>query len=169
MPTASPKPCCQCGVLVLDGTTRCTAHKARAGTFADRGRGTRQQRGYGATWDRTRAVVLQRDAGVCQPCRRHGIFHGGQEVDHVVAKERGGTDELDNLQTICREVHRAKTTAEKLGQVWDEAAWFAARAGRGGGVQMSGGHAQRTDTLVKFSRAGVSGEGVPLEAQWGAL
>lgn len=128
MPNAAPKPCCHCGALVYDGTIRCAAHKARAGTFADRSRGTRQQRGYGASWDRTRALVLQRDAGLCQPCRRHGIFHSGQEVDHRVPKARGGTDELNNLQTVCREVHRAKTSAEKLGQVWDEEAYFRAKA-----------------------------------------
>jgi len=169
MPTAAPKPCCQCGVLVTDGTTRCAAHKARAGTFADRSRGTRQQRGYGADWDRLRQVVMRRDAGLCQPCRRHGIFHAAHAVDHIVAKERGGTDDEANLQAICRAAHQAKTDAEKRGQVWDEAGWFAAKAAGGGGVQISGAEGHRTDHPAKFSCAGVSGEGVPQTEGWGAL
>jgi 5-methylcytosine-specific restriction protein A len=169
MPTLAPKPCCQCGVLVSDGTTRCEAHKARPGSFADRSRGTRQQRGYGAEWDRLRELVMQRDAGLCQPCRRHGILHLAHAVDHVVPKARGGTDEESNLQAICRPAHQAKTDAEKRGQAWDEAAWVASRAGQGGGVQMSAAQGHRTDLPAEFSRAGVSGGGVPQTVEWGAL
>lgn len=132
MPSAAPKPCIQCGTLVRDGTSRCANHKARPGTFADRARGTRHQRGYGTAWDAARERVMQRDAGVCQPCLRHGMAHAAQQVDHIVPKERGGDDHDGNLQAICRSAHRAKTDAEKLGRVWDEAAWCRAqRVGRG--------------------------------------
>lgn len=156
MPTAAPKPCIQCGTLVHDGTSRCAAHKARPGTFADRARGTRHQRGYGAQWDRIREQIMRRDAGICQPCLRHGTQHNAHAVDHIVPKERGGTDDDANLQAICREAHSAKTSAEKLGRVWDEAAWCAAHQAKGrGGVKKSNPHPAGTDLSGEFSRAQV--------------
>jgi 5-methylcytosine-specific restriction endonuclease McrA len=82
------------------------------GRFSDRQRGTRQQRGYGAAWDKTRKVILTRDAGLCQPCKRVGILHQGTHVDHIVPKFEGGTDDHDNLQTINAECHASKTAAE---------------------------------------------------------
>lgn len=178
MPTAAPKPCTQCGVLVRDGSGRCEAHKVRAGTFADRARGTRHQRGYDSAWDKRRERVMQRDAGICQPCLRHGIVHPGQAVDHIVPREQGGTEDDGNLQCICKPVHQAKTAVEKRGRAWDEQAWFAQQrpataspaaspgpraqprpADRGEGGQMSGAPAARTDRFVEFLRAQVSGEG----------
>lgn len=65
MPIAAPKPCIQCGALVRDGTSRCRAHKTRPGTFADKRRGSRHERGYGTAWDRTREHILARDGGLC--------------------------------------------------------------------------------------------------------
>lgn len=165
MPTAAPKPCTQCGVLVRDGSGRCEAHKVRAGTFADRARGTRHQRGYDSAWDKRRERVMQRDAGICQPCLRHGIVHVGHAVDHIVPRERGGTEHDSNLQCICQPAHQAKTDSEKRGRVWDEQAWYAqqrpATAAPGaahppanwGGGQKAGAPARRTDGLTKFLRA----------------
>lgn len=134
----------------------------RAGSFADKARGTRHQRGYGSAWDKIRNRILQRDGGVCQPCLRHGIVHMGHAVDHIVPRERGGTDDDCNLQVICRQVHQAKTDAEKQGRVWDEAAWFAVAARaptRGGGVGMSGSQERRTDLVTVFPRTQVLGVG----------
>lgn len=109
MPTAAPKPCGQCGVLVRDGTTRCAAHKRKAWDKpkADQGRG-------GRPWRRIRDAVLMRDAGLCQQCLRKGLIAPGIEVDHVVALADGGGDDMDNLQAICHDCHRAKTLAEAL-------------------------------------------------------
>lgn len=139
----------------------------RAGSFADKARGTRHQRGYGSAWDKIRERILQRDGGVCQPCLRHGLVHVGHAVDHIVPREQGGSDDDSNLQVICRPVHQAKTDAEKRGRVWDEAAWFNAHpagarghvAGWGGGLRISGATADRTDRFANFLRAQVSGVG----------
>lgn len=51
-----------------------------------------------------RKMVMERDAYRCQQC-------GGWidlEVDHIVPRSRGGTDDLDNLQTLCRTCNRRK-------------------------------------------------------------
>nr|MCU0920178.1 HNH endonuclease [Burkholderiaceae bacterium] len=66
-------------------------------TFSDPRHGSRHARGYGAAWDRLRQLVLRRDAGICQceDCRRTGMLTAAHEVDHIVPKAEGGTDELD--------------------------------------------------------------------------
>ena len=114
MPMSAPKPCCQPGCLALvgDGSTRCAAHKVRRGAFADRTRGTRQERGYGAAWDRTRKRVMSRDCNLCQPCLRDGRTTLAVEVDHIVNKAAGGSDDDGNLQAICKRCHTEKTIHE---------------------------------------------------------
>lgn len=77
-------------------------------------RGTRQQRGYGANWDRLRKVVMARDKGLCQPCRAADRVTIASEVDHITPKSAGGTDDLDNLQAICAACHKTKTAEEGL-------------------------------------------------------
>ena len=70
-------------------------------------------------WDAARTYVIHRDRFVCQVCRRR--FRVAQlDVDHRLEIARGGPSlEYENLQTICRPCHRAKT-----------AAFLRARAGR---------------------------------------
>lgn len=122
MPTAAPKPCCVCGVLVRSGGSRCETHKVRAGTFADQARGTRQERGYGAQWDRTRLRILRRDNGLCQcdECKAANRLLEATEVDHMVNKAQwkvlhgslAGVDGDDNLRAINADCHKRKTARE---------------------------------------------------------
>lgn len=74
---------------------------------------SRQSRGYGAEWDRLRLRILARDFGLCQPCRRAGAVKQGTEVDHVVPRAKGGSEDDDNLQTICSDCHKAKTLTDE--------------------------------------------------------
>lgn len=122
MPISAPKPCRHSGCcqLVSDGGGYCDAHKRPAsGSFADRGRGTRHERGYGSKWDRLREIILRRDNGICQQCLREGrltmIGHKPYTafVDHVTPKAEGGTDDESNLQALCKACHTAKTDREK--------------------------------------------------------
>lgn len=72
------------------------------------------QRGYGAPWRKRRAVVLMRDHHLCQACAVHGRTTAANQVDHIVPKHKGGTDDLDNLRAICEECHTAKTIEEAI-------------------------------------------------------
>lgn len=69
---------------------------------------SRQSRGYGATWDRTRKRIMARDFGICQVCKMAIAV----AVDHRTPKARGGTDDDSNLQAICEACHTAKTAAD---------------------------------------------------------
>ena len=88
---------------------------APRGWKSDAVRGTRQERGYGAAWERLRAQVLKRDEHLCQPCLKAGRPTVGTQVDHRIPKSQGGTDDLANLQTICLACHKAKTARESTG------------------------------------------------------
>jgi 5-methylcytosine-specific restriction endonuclease McrA len=60
-------------------------------------------------WDAARIYVMRRDRFTCQYCRtRHRARE--LEVDHIVEIARGGPSlDYENLQTLCRGCHRAKT------------------------------------------------------------
>ena len=83
---------------------------------------SRQSRGYGAAWDRTRKRILARDDGLCQceHCRRDGRTTLATEVDHVVSRARAAAlgwmaDRVEadaNLQAINHECHKRKTQDE---------------------------------------------------------
>ena len=76
------------------------------------GHGSRHDRGYGSQWVKLRAMILQYDSHLCQPCKRAGRVTPATQVDHIIPKAQGGEDEADNLQSICDECHNAKTAQE---------------------------------------------------------
>lgn len=120
MPVAASRPCRQLGCNVLvSGESHCEAHRRAApGSFADADRGSRHERGYGGQWDKIRPRILRRDGGLCQECLRNGIVNEcaskkfGAFVDHKIPRFEGGTDDDDNLQTLCRRCHNEKTQSE---------------------------------------------------------
>ena len=65
-----------------------------------------------ARWKRVRLAVLDRDGWRCRHCGRAGRF----EVDHIIPLEAGGAAfDMDNLQSLCRPCHFAKTTIDRGG------------------------------------------------------
>lgn len=66
----------------------------------------------GRPWRRLREAVLLRDKYTCQYCGRASAE--GMEVDHILNRASGGTDELSNLQTLCKSCHQLKTRRESL-------------------------------------------------------
>jgi len=83
--------------------------------WAERRRGTRHERGYGNAWDRLRLQVLKRDLYLCQcdECAKTDRVRTASEVDHILPKVNGGTDEMSNLQAIHPECHKAKTIKDE--------------------------------------------------------
>ena len=64
-------------------------------------------------WARVRLKVLDRDGWRCQTCGKVGRL----EVDHITPLvDNGAVYDWDNLQTLCRGCHIAKTRAEQLGK-----------------------------------------------------
>ena len=48
----------------------------------------------------------------CSKCNKQ--LTAWYEVDHKIRLEHGGTNELDNLEALCRECHGEKTAMENL-------------------------------------------------------
>ena len=69
--------------------------------------GSSSQRGYDVAWRRLRVEVLIRDPW-CRVCGRAP----STEVDHIVPESLGGTDDLTNLQGLCKSHYAAKTARD---------------------------------------------------------
>ena len=74
---------------------------------------SRQERGYGADYQRARKLVVARDCGLCQTCRRAGRITSFTQCDHILSKTKGGTNDASNLELICDRCHEIKSQAEQ--------------------------------------------------------
>ncbi|WP_040642633.1 HNH endonuclease [Psychrobacter aquaticus] len=75
-------------------------------------KGSTTARGYGHAWRRLREEVLRRDGYLCVSCSKSVRYVPATDVDHIINKANGGTDELKNLQSLCKKCHRTKTANE---------------------------------------------------------
>lgn len=81
--------------------------QVQAARLYDDHRGSSAARGYGYAWQQIRAAVLAHEP-ICRGCRARRAT----EVDHIIPLKRGGTNDLSNLQPLCRSCHRKKTRSE---------------------------------------------------------
>ncbi len=66
------------------------------------------KRGYGRPWRALRQYHLNR----FPLCQAPGCTEAATDVDHIVARARGGTDDDTNLQSLCHSHHSQKTARE---------------------------------------------------------
>lgn len=115
MPKMPPRPCTKPGCKnysVKNG--RCTLHKVEP-WLSNKGK-SRHDRGYGNDWVRLRKQVLRRDGFLCIPCKKAGTLTKATQVDHILNKAKGGSDDMYNLQSICDKCHKLKTQGESNGR-----------------------------------------------------
>lgn len=73
-------------------------------------RGSPKERGYDHNWKKLRDMFLNAHPLCADPFG----FHQGQpviatDVDHIKPKAKGGTDDDNNLQSLCHSCHSHKT------------------------------------------------------------
>lgn len=115
MPSLPLRPCTASGCPNLSPTGRCPQHSraARPAPTAntvrryDDRRGSSTQRGYGSQWQTFRRGYLARYP-TCRQCGQPAT-----EIDHIIPKRWGGTDDEANLQPLCKRHHNAKTQQER--------------------------------------------------------
>ena len=65
-------------------------------------------------WAHARSTAKDRDGWRCVQCGKPGLL----EVHHVESVKTSGSDDLSNLETLCRSchlsIHRKPKTAEQL-------------------------------------------------------
>lgn len=69
-------------------------------------------------WATIREQIIVRDGMECQMCHHLciGIGKGEAHVDHIIAVVDGGTDEADNLRTLCQSCHSTRTMSDQNGR-----------------------------------------------------
>ena len=72
---------------------------------------SRHARGYGTAWTKLRQSVMAAEP-LCRECKVKGKVTAATELDHIVPKAKGGTDDRSNVQPLCAEHHRAKSLRE---------------------------------------------------------
>jgi len=107
IPRALRKPCRWPGCPELTHDRFCPAHAKKHSQQYEESRPSSHQRGYGRRWQRIRRIILRRDP-ICKICGRAP----STEVDHIIPREAGGTDDPDNLQGACKPCHSRKTAQE---------------------------------------------------------
>ena len=62
-------------------------------------------------WNSIRKIQLTREP-LCRRCKKLGKTTRAREVDHIVPRHAGGSDEYDNLQSLCKQCHKLKSANE---------------------------------------------------------
>src|SRR3990167_607100 len=100
MPHRPALPCSQPGCPALQP---CPTHRRDPyRTDQTEGRST-SERGYGWAWQQLRALVLAEEP-TCRLCPA-----ASTDVDHIMPKARGGTDNRINLRALCGDCHHRVT------------------------------------------------------------
>lgn len=95
-----------CNTLVLAG--RCANHPYPRQPDT---RPNSSQRGYGFNWQQIRRAYLMAHP-LCSYNTKCRLGTRATEVDHVVAKRKGGTDDWYNLRAACKPCHSSKTAKQ---------------------------------------------------------
>lgn len=66
------------------------------------------RKNYKELSDATKRRVKQRDGFKCVKCGSKDML----EVDHIVPDAEGGSNAMNNLQTLCKDCHSIKTKKE---------------------------------------------------------
>jgi 5-methylcytosine-specific restriction enzyme A len=107
MPTSWSNPCSVPGCHMTTKTGQfCTPHRKEKKAAHDAKRPRAAQRGYDAEWQKTRTAII-RQRPVCEYCGGPGEI-----VDHILPVREGGTNDAENLMTLCRRCHGAKTSKD---------------------------------------------------------
>lgn len=105
------RPCLDCRCLTRN-PSRCDTCQAARQRQIDQARGSAHARGYGAAWQRVARAAVARHR------EQYGDWCPGWEVpahpatdltgDHVIPKDRGGTNDPTNVQVLCRACNARK-------------------------------------------------------------
>jgi 5-methylcytosine-specific restriction endonuclease McrA len=53
--------------------------------------------------------VFDRNGYQCQSCHKIDLTAKNLQIDHIIPKAKGGTDDISNLQTLCAKCNREKS------------------------------------------------------------
>lgn len=114
MAPAPRKPCLHYGCPELVPYGYCIDHKPAAKYERQQHKRSSHSRGYGAAWRKVRSQVLLRDR-ICVAGWTCGGRHLANHCDHIIPKELGGLDTMDNLRGLCSGCHTFRHVCDTKG------------------------------------------------------
>lgn len=112
MPKRSRRPCSHSGCPELTDSRYCERHKRESDANYNRyQRDPDTSKRYGRAWKRIRDRYIQAHP-LCEMCTRDGKLTPAEQVHHVVALSRGGTNDVTNLMSLCSSCHSTITARE---------------------------------------------------------
>lgn len=110
LPTRPGRTCLtpRCPNVVTDpNASRCRVHERVYQQTFDSGRPGPRQRGYTSKWEKRRRKFLE-NFPTCAMCGAPAT-----DVDHIIAKADGGSDDAGNLRSLCHSCHSTRTGEEQ--------------------------------------------------------
>ena len=109
MPKKPNRPCSYPGCPRLTEGLFCEEHqKQEHRTYNRYRRDPDTAKRYGASWRRIRSLYVSARP-LCEECLKHGRYVPVEEVHHIVPLSNGGTNDPENLMSLCKSCHSAIT------------------------------------------------------------
>lgn len=116
MPTKPKHPCAYPGCPELTNKRYCDKHQKMVNQQYERyGRDPIERLRYQRSWKKIRNTYIHTHP-LCEECLRQGKTTFATEVHHIVPLGHGGTNDWDNLMSLCKPCH-SRITAQ-MGDRW---------------------------------------------------
>jgi 5-methylcytosine-specific restriction protein A len=105
MPTKPKKPCAFSGCPNLTDARYCPEHQKLVNQRYNKyNRDPNHNKRYGSSWSKI-SKAYRRANPLCEQCKSEGKLVPAELVHHIKPLSDGGTNETDNLQSLCRACH----------------------------------------------------------------
>lgn len=112
MPRRPKRPCSFPGCPKLTDGRFCEEHgKVEAKRYEKYDRTPEMKKRYGRTWKRIRDRHIAAFP-LCEMCKRKGLVTPAEEVHHIKPLAQGGTNDEENLMSLCKVCHSEITAKE---------------------------------------------------------
>lgn len=106
MPYKPKRPCAYpgCGRLAVSGKYCAEHQKVINKRYNQYERDPASNKRYGRSWKRIRDRYIKAHP-LCEDCEKQGKLTAAEEVHHIITVSNGGTNENDNLMSLCQSCH----------------------------------------------------------------